>query len=102
MLILQQKRFRKYIFEMEKSTIYLTDIFECDCEKKKSSFHLMTLLNRKNRRYSAGSNTRGKVQCQGSHFSGLTKFPDFSLTFPVFFDLFSNSIFQYFFNVYCF
>ena len=32
--------------------------------------------------------------CQGSHFSGLTKFPDFSLTFPVFFP-----IFQYFFNV---
>ena len=31
---------------------------------------------------------------QGSHFSGMTKFPDFSLTFPVFF-----SIFQYFFNV---
>ena len=31
---------------------------------------------------------------QGSHFSGLTKFPDFSLTFPVFF-----SIFQYFYNV---
>ena len=31
---------------------------------------------------------------QGSHFSGLTKFPDFSRTFPVFF-----SIFQYFFNV---
>ena len=32
--------------------------------------------------------------CQGSHFSGLTKFPDFSLTFPVFFP-----IFQYFFSV---
>ena len=31
---------------------------------------------------------------KGSHFSGLTKFPDFSLTFPVFF-----AIFQYFFNV---
>ena len=31
---------------------------------------------------------------QGSHFSGLTKFPDFSLTFPVFFP-----IFQYFFSV---
>ena len=30
---------------------------------------------------------------QGSHFSGLTKFPDFSLTFPVFF-----AIFQYFFQ----
>ena len=26
--------------------------------------------------------------CQGSHFSGLTKFPDFSLTFPVFFPFF--------------
>ena len=25
---------------------------------------------------------------QGSHFSGLTKFPDFSLTFPVFFAIF--------------
>ena len=31
---------------------------------------------------------------QGSHFSGLTKFPDFSLTFPVFF-----AIFPVFFNV---
>ena len=30
---------------------------------------------------------------QGSHFSGLTKFPDFSLTFPVFFPFF-----QYFFR----
>ena len=35
MLILQQKRLRKYIFEMEKSTIENPkDIFECDCEKK--------------------------------------------------------------------
>ena len=34
------------------------------------------------------------ITSQGSHFSGLTKFPDFSLTFPVFL-----AIFQYFFNV---
>ena len=26
-----------------------------------------------------------ELKIQGSHFSGMTKFPDFSLTFPVFF-----------------
>ena len=41
-------------------------------EKKLSSFHLMTLFNKKNRRYSAGSNTRGKVQC-GNLFRVLSK-----------------------------
>ena len=41
-------------------------------------------------------NLRDHVTCmprasdtvQGSHFSGLTKFPDFSLTFPVFLAIF--------------
>ena len=34
---------------------------------------------------------------QGSHFSGLTKFPDFSLTFPVFFTFFQCSFRNLFF-----
>ena len=38
----------------------------------------------------------GQKLIQGSHFSGLTKFPDFSPTFPVFlaiFPVFSNVLF---------